>query len=290
MLRNLALEAGQEQQLYRGLPSSDDTRTMLRKLATYMRSTGNPEDDDNDMLPAGYTYLAQLVAHDLLHNVLPLPGSNLEQPDATRDDLERDYRTNRLVLDTIYGGGPSIHPLAYVVRNEPAGTGLQIAPRRGARAGGGQRGVQTGRVPRYPPARCPHLNDAPSARGAPDALLADPRNDDNLILSQLTALFHELHNGVIARLPPRSGRDEIKEKSATPRGREDRRGCLSADHPQGPHAEAIEQSVYEYYSDAKRDFPGDFIFDGSHCDFQPRARGILACRISLRAYPGSSLL
>jgi hypothetical protein len=239
---------------------------MLRKLATYMRSTGNPEDDDNDTLPAGYTYLAQLVAHDLLHNVLPLPGSNLEQPDATRDDLERDYRTNRLVLDTIYGGGPSIHPLAYVVRMNPPGRGyrLRLGEVREREADSAE--FKPGAYLDIPRARCPHLNDAPSARGAPDALLADPRNDDNLILSQLTALFHEFHNSVIARLPPRSGRDELKEQLAFLEARRIVAYVYRRIIRKDLMPRLIEQSVYEYYSDLKRDFPGDFIFDGSHCD------------------------
>jgi hypothetical protein len=46
---------------------------------------------------------------------------------------------------------------------------------------------------------CPFLEDE-SGIGLPDALLADPRNDDHLIISQFAALFHKLHNIVYERL------------------------------------------------------------------------------------------
>ena len=44
------------------------------------------------------------------------------------------------------------------------------------------------------------LSQRRSGQGVPDALIADPRNDDHLIISQLTALFHQLHNIIYAKL------------------------------------------------------------------------------------------
>ncbi len=44
--------------------------------------------------------------------------------------------------------------------------------------------------------------DEPARQGLTDAMVADPRNDDHLILSQMTALFHEFHNIVLDRIVP----------------------------------------------------------------------------------------
>jgi hypothetical protein len=265
-LRNLSLEAGQEQELYQGLPSSDDTRAMLRKLATFMRSTGNPEDDDNTALPAGYTYLAQFVAHDLVHNALPLPGASLERPDATRDDLRRDYRTNRLVLDTIYGGGPSINPLSYVMKTHPPRRGFKLRLGEVREREADCAAFKPGVCLDIPRARCPHLNDAPGDSGAADALLADPRNDDNLILSQLARLFHELHNCVVDRLPSRDGRINLNEQLAFLEARRIVAYVYRRILRKDLMPRLIEPGVLDYYSDLKRIFPKDFIFDRSHDD------------------------
>src|SRR5690606_14926168 len=69
---------------YEGLgPDRDeDTRKMLSKLALRMRS-GSPGwvEDDNGPIPSGYTYLAQLVAHDFVQNSAPLtPLGDFRQP------------------------------------------------------------------------------------------------------------------------------------------------------------------------------------------------------------------
>jgi hypothetical protein len=68
---------------YRGLGNdAEATEKMLSRLVTRMRWGGYPwpatgtdawTSDDNEALPAGYTYLAQLVAHDLVQNTAQLP-------------------------------------------------------------------------------------------------------------------------------------------------------------------------------------------------------------------------
>jgi heme peroxidase len=42
----------------------------------------------------------------------------------------------------------------------------------------------------------------PACEGLTDVLIADPRNDDHAIMSQLTTVFHLLHNAIVDRLPP----------------------------------------------------------------------------------------
>jgi hypothetical protein len=196
---------------YRGLPDQPEaTEEMLSRLVTRMRWGGFPwavsgadtwTSDDNDAIPAGYTYLAQLVAHDFVQNTVQLPMIS-----AFPGQLQRDYRAQRLVLDTIYGGGPGKDPMPYAVATN--GSADRCMMRLGHVRGQEPQPFDHNPPPPLmnqpardiPRARCPHLSDQPTARMAPDALIADARNDQHLIISQLTALFHELHNIVFKKI------------------------------------------------------------------------------------------
>lgn len=189
---------------------AEATKDMLSRLAERMRNGGFPwpatgtdawTTDDNPNIPSGYTYFGQLVAHDLVQNTSQLPLIS-EYPGA----LKRDYRTQRLVLDTIYGGGPSRDPLPFAIAMD--GNAERCLFRLGhVRALEPQpfdddpppplRDQPARDIPR---ARCPHLSDAPSGRVSPDSLIADPRNDQHLVISQMTALFHEFHNIVFKKV------------------------------------------------------------------------------------------
>jgi len=185
-----------------------DTRRMLEGLADRMTkpyawpqgwASEGRDPGDNPCIPAGYTYLAQLVAHDLVHTSAPFP--NPARPPAR----QRNRRQLPLMLDTIYGGGPSVTPHVYALpaRRLVPRTRLRLGkvrqPDTAVIRGGIREDLPTVDIPRT---ACPHLNDSPPA-GCPDVLIADPRNDDSLMLSQLTALFHLLHNAVMAELEKR---------------------------------------------------------------------------------------
>jgi hypothetical protein len=187
-------------ELYRGHPEGTTaTAAMLSRLATRMKECYPWPDldtkpctrDENENIPAGYTYLAQLVAHDLVQNMAPLP--HIDNPEGF---LRRDFRLNRMVMETIYGGGPAASPGPFALPEEAHGERCflrlgHVMPR----AGDYRKEPLVGQAPRdIPRARCPHLSDSRPRKGTPDAFVADPRNDDHLILSQLTALFHEFHN------------------------------------------------------------------------------------------------
>jgi len=58
-------------------------------------------------IPAGYTYLLQLAAHDLVHTSTPIVGlSGADRP-------VRNLRRIGLDLETLFGGGPTVCPFAY---------------------------------------------------------------------------------------------------------------------------------------------------------------------------------
>lgn len=147
---------------------------------------------DNPHIPAGYTYLLQLIGHDLVDSSpLLLPVSKAGPSNA---------RVRPLMLDTIYGAGPDAFPLAYdgdtggdAFRNEHG-----RLPRRFLRTAG----LDRAGLPRQN-WFCPFADLArigvPSADGRgelTDALIVDPRNDAHALMSQMTVLFHVAHNAI----------------------------------------------------------------------------------------------
>jgi hypothetical protein len=76
---------------------------------------------DNPALPAGYTYLAQFVDHDITFD----PTSRLDRVDDA--EAVRNFRTPRFDLDSIYGGGPKASPYLYN-KNDQALLRIDRAP------------------------------------------------------------------------------------------------------------------------------------------------------------------
>lgn len=191
-----------------GQSTSDErtrTRAMLHRLALRIGQGHEWPDGsaDNHSIPAGYTYLAQLAAHDLVQNLTPLPAAGQDV------QVRRNLRSFRLMLDTIYGGGPEADPTGYEIPERSRADRVRL---RVGRAAEHQQGpaAKIARERDLPRTACPHLSGY-SGKGTPDVLVADPRNDDNLILAQLAALFHLLHNKVhedIGELPAAAGLTE----------------------------------------------------------------------------------
>jgi hypothetical protein len=176
--------------------SKERLRSLMERLARRMLVApvweGGQGPRENSDIPAGYTYLLQLVAHDLVQTSFPM--SVLEN---TTTGVRND-RAYRLKLDTIYGGGPEVCPFAYEARAK--------ATRSKLRLGGG--GVNSEDPAAMTPTSrdiarvaCPWDPNSQPDR-LTDVLIADQRNDDHAILSQLTTLFHHLHNGLLAKLSP----------------------------------------------------------------------------------------
>ncbi|MEM1314156.1 MAG: hypothetical protein AAGI51_06365 [Pseudomonadota bacterium] len=148
-------------------------------------------DDENPSLPAGYTYLYQLAAHDLLQTTLDFPILGEGDPASLRN-----LRTLHFDLDTLYGRGPAADPHAYAI--ETALDGARGARfRMGLGGAGGLWGEDeaSGVRPRHRDiGRAADWNQSAGPRlGPTEAMLADPRNDDNGVLSQVTTLFMHVH-------------------------------------------------------------------------------------------------
>jgi hypothetical protein len=148
---------------------------VLMALAETMRDAdppatgwgGTPESRDNVGIPAGYTYFGQFIDHDLTFD----PASSLQR----RNDVDAliDFRSPRFDLDSIYGSGPADEPFQYV--RDSKGLSLLVEANRNG------------------------IEDLP--RNSQDvALIGDPRNDENVIVSQLQLIFLKLHNKIGAEV------------------------------------------------------------------------------------------
>lgn len=127
-------------------------------------------------VPAGYTYLLQLVAHDVVNTSIASPAGAKFQRQV------RNLRSIGLELETLFGGGPSACPFAF----DPAKKG-KARVRLKTETG---KDTSVGR----------DLKRIYEASGEGEVCVADPRNEDTIILAQLTALFHEFHNLILAAI------------------------------------------------------------------------------------------
>jgi hypothetical protein len=120
------------------------------------------EGSDDATVAAGWPFVGQFVAHDITADRSPLRSH-------TEEDRLRNFRTPRLNLECVYGGGPVGSPYLYE-RDDPAK--LLLGP-------GG--------------------NDVPRNQEGL-ALIGDPRNDVHLFVNQLHVAFLRAHNRVVDRL------------------------------------------------------------------------------------------
>jgi hypothetical protein len=129
-------------------------------------------DAKHPVISAGYTYLGQFIDHDLTFD----PASSLQKENDPNALV--DFRTPRFDLDCIYGRGPDDQPYLY----EDGGVRMLL----GRPLTGNPSDPKTRDLPRNSP-----------ASGPKRALIGDPRNDENVIVSQLQSVFLRFHNRVV---------------------------------------------------------------------------------------------
>ncbi|GFE66607.1 peroxidase family protein [Litoreibacter roseus] len=117
-------------------------------------------DEINDgPADAGMTFLGQFVDHDVTLDAQSAIGTRIDPRSI------RNIRTPNLDLDCVYGDGPEATPFLY----SPDHEGFMLMGRED------------------------NPNDLPrNCKGR--ALIGDPRNDENIIVSQIQGAFIQLHN------------------------------------------------------------------------------------------------
>ncbi len=161
------------------------SQKMVSEAGTQTPETANPPDDEENMgIAAGYTYFGQFIDHDLTFD----PASSLqkiEDPDALID-----FRTPRFDLDNIYGRGPDDQPYLYDDEGRKFILGRSLS--------GSTFDANVHDLPRNTP-----------SLGEKRAIIGDPRNDENVIISQFQGLFLRFHNKM-ADLNPSKSFEEIQ--------------------------------------------------------------------------------
>ncbi|BCH07845.1 heme peroxidase [Mesorhizobium sp. 131-3-5] len=149
--------------------NDQDNRRNLKALGAAMSADIDEPKDGLDAeesgIPALYTYFGQFVDHDITFDPVSTLRKSLD-PDGLVD-----FRTPSFNLDNVYGRGPADQPYMYTkegrFRHGDAMTGA-----------GGQSG-----------------HDLPRFAGR--AIIGDPRNDENSLVSQLQGLMLNVHNRMV---------------------------------------------------------------------------------------------
>lgn len=129
---------------------------------------------DSNSIPAGMAFFGQFVDHDVTFDT----ASSLDRQNDPA--ALTNFRTPHLDLDSVYGKGPANDPQLYQATDSD----------------------------KFLIGNSSNPDDLPrNAEGV--ALIPDPRNDENLIISQMQYLFLRFHNRVV---------DFLRDNSAGPTG------------------------------------------------------------------------
>ena len=145
------------------LDAADDLSAGPKNLITDpTKSLGNP---DNPTHTAGATFVGQFIDHDITFDA----SSKLFTP--TVPEQTRNFRSPALDLDTLYGAG--------YIASQVLHDGTDRAKLR----------IESGGA----------FEDLPRTAGG-TAIIGDPRNDENLIISGLHCAFIKFHNQNVDRV------------------------------------------------------------------------------------------
>ena len=156
-----------------GGEENDNLAILAGKMVSPFDPPKDGPDEEESGIPALYTYLGQFIDHDLTFDP---EGSFQKQRDP---GATIDFRTPAFDLDNVYGRGPGDQPYMYAADGKTMLLGDPIT--------NGD----------------PHARDL-QRNAAGRALIGDPRNDENAIVSQLQGLFLRYHNHTVRRHPAAS--------------------------------------------------------------------------------------
>ena len=167
------------------LDARDDLAAGPVRLITDLGlSVNNP---NNPAQTAGTTFMGQFMDHDMTFDLT----SRLGRPAKPR--TSPNARTPAFDLDSVYGGGPLASPELYM-------------------AGGGQ---GQARPTKFKVEQGGRFEDLPRNPRTMAALIADPRNDENLMLGGLHTALLLFHNKMVDLIVAdgRSGSDDLFDRA-----------------------------------------------------------------------------
>ncbi|MEJ7744340.1 MAG: hypothetical protein WKF73_18455 [Nocardioidaceae bacterium] len=155
------------------MDAQDDLSDPIALITDPAKSADNP---NNPTLTAGFTFVGQFLDHDMTFD----PTSSLAR---TQDpESIRNFRIPVLDLDSVYGGGPGVSPHLY-------DQGVD----------GGRTKFLTEKIPGSAAVSIDGQARRDLARNSQSvALIADPRNDENLIVCGLQLAMLRFHNQILA--------------------------------------------------------------------------------------------
>ncbi|MEZ0540422.1 peroxidase family protein [Fibrella arboris] len=164
-------------------PFSTENHDSLERLGRSMIDTSSAESPSEfSTIDSGYTYFGQFVDHDLTLDV----DSKMETAQDARQLT--NYRTPNFDLDALYGDGPAVSPFMYDSERIKFVVGNMS---------------NEFDVPRTP---------------VGTAIIGDPRNNENLFVSQFHMSMLRFHNAVIDQLRtqlPGLRPDELFQRAQT---------------------------------------------------------------------------
>ena len=159
--------------------------------------TPGREVNTESIIPAGFTYFGQFVDHDVTFDTT----STIDAPQNA--NTITNMRTPQLELDSVYGRGPALDPFLYrfpTAAEPPTAVKMQLGKNRDAGTGGPRDGNQLAATPLgfdVPRVLSGTDTTVTSADSTFTAIIGDPRNDENVIVSQFHHAMLRFHNQVV---------------------------------------------------------------------------------------------
>ncbi len=191
------------------LPAGQETVRGLVALGDAMAADDPGTSEDlNSTIPSFFTYFGQFIDHDLtartdretfISEIFNADGGPLAfapRPPSEVVATLRNGRRPQLDLDSVYGDGPGLHPMA-----ESNAEALYDGAYKFKLQAMGKNGAGPYDLWRE------SFDAKPNPR---TALIADARNDENINISQLHAAFLGLHNAIMDGI---AALDPVKDKA-----------------------------------------------------------------------------
>lgn len=185
------IRAGKFGRMFPELPALYTDPDILRSIGV----KGGPMDGGKNAnrtndVSVGQVFFGQFVDHDITLDTT----SSFNSVNAAEDIS--NARTPSLDLDNIYGNGPEASPFLYVQKDEFAGVKLLTGA-------DGTAITQDAVLAEEDLVRSPHGT----------AVIGDPRNDENRIISQLQLGMIRFHNNVVEHLSEEHSGHELYEEA-----------------------------------------------------------------------------